>query len=78
MTLDQQIVSIIITAPWILFKFFAAAFLLLHIAFSVILLRQTKLMITVIEAKISPTIYAISLFHFLFSLFAFIWSIIFL
>lgn len=78
MPLDQLLINLIPVIPWILFKLLALALLLLHVAFSAVLLRQTKLMITVVEAKISPTIYAITIIHLLFSIFLFLWTIFFL
>lgn len=70
--------SILDTLPVLLIKLFSVAFLLLHLAFSFVLIRQTKLMIKVLEAKISSTIYSISMIHFLFSLFVLAWAILFL
>lgn len=78
MTIEQLIANLIQTAPFILIKLFAIVLLLLHLAFSFVLVRQTKVMIHVIEAQISPALYTVSLIHFLSSLFVLVWAVIFL
>lgn len=77
MTVEELLPVIFNTAPYLLIKLFAVILLLLHLAFSVVLIRQTKSMTGVLEAKISPTIYAVSIVHFLVSLFTLVWTIIF-
>ncbi len=52
--------------------------LLIHVLFSLVVVRQTKLMIKVVAAKISPSIYAISLIHLGVSLFVLAWAILFI
>jgi len=64
--------------PMLLIKVFSVALLLLHLAFSYVLIRQTRLMIKVLEAKISSTIYTVVLIHFFFSLSVLILTILFL
>lgn len=78
MPADDFITAIFAAAPFFLFKLFTVILLLLHLAFSAVLTRQTKLMTTVVEAKISPAIYAVSIIHFLVSLFVLIWAVLFL
>lgn len=78
MTPEQMLIKVFQVLPYILFKLFAIVLLLLHFAFSFVLIRQTKIMIHVVEAQISSAIYAIALFHFLSSLFVLIWAIIFI
>lgn len=51
--------------------------LLLHLVFSLILIKQTNVMNKVVEVNISPTIYAISIIHFLASLFVLLWLLVF-
>lgn len=77
MTIEELLPVIFNTTPYFLIKLFAVILLLLHLTFSVVLIRQTKLMVGVLEAKISPTIYAISIVHFLVSLFTLVWTAIF-
>lgn len=78
MTPEEIILEFIRTVPFVLIKPFALILLFLHIFLSIVIVRQTKLMIKVVEAKISPTIYAIAVVH-LFSSFAlFLWALIFL
>jgi hypothetical protein len=52
--------------------------LLMHVAFAVILLRQTRLMSKVIVTSASVFLFTISLIHFLASIFVVIWTIIYL
>lgn len=77
MTVEQFIINILQAAPLVLLKLFVIALLLFHVSFSVILIKQTKTMIKVLEAQISPALYTISIIHFLFSLFVLIWVLIF-
>lgn len=78
MTPDELFSIIFSGAPYLLIKLLVIILLLLHLAFSAVLTRQTKLMITVIEANISPAIYAVSIIHLLASLFVLVWAILFL
>lgn len=74
----EGLIEIIPVSPILIFKVFAGILLLLHLAFSIILVRQTKLMIRVIEAQISSVIYMISIIHLLFSFFVLVWVIVFI
>lgn len=62
----------------LIFKLCIIVLLLLHVLFSIVVVRQTKLMLKVIEAQISPTIYAISIVHLGVSLFVLAWAILFI
>lgn len=75
---DQFLIDLINRLPFILFKFFAIALLILHFFFSVIIVRQVSIMTRIVEARISSSIYLISISHLLASLFVLIWAIIFL
>ncbi|MCL4338430.1 hypothetical protein M1271_01940 [Patescibacteria group bacterium] len=77
MTIEQILVTFITSAPAVFIKAVAVIILFLHLAFSVVVVRQTKLMTGVVEANISPAIYGIAIIHFLFSLFVFMWAILF-
>lgn len=74
----EGLIEIIPVSPLLIFKVFASILLLLHLAFSIILVRQTKLMVRVIEAQISSVIYMISIIHLLFSFFVLVWVIVFI
>ncbi len=78
MTPQEYFASIIPFVPFYIFKILIIAGLLLHAGFSLVLVRQTKLMIAVVEAKISPFIYAIAIFHLLFSAGVLVWAILFI
>lgn len=78
MTIEQFIVSLLLAMPFVLIKIFVVILLLLHLSFAFVLIRQTKVMIRVVEAQISPFLYTISIVHFLSSLFVFVWAMIFL
>lgn len=78
MTLEEILSNIALTVPLLLFKPFALIFLIFHLLFSLVLVRQTKLMTSVIEAKATPAIYTISVIHLLSSAAVFIWAIVFL
>lgn len=78
MTIEEFILHIIPLLPALIIKIIAVAILLLHFIFSIVVIRQTKLMLSVVEARLSPLIYAISLIHFVSSLFVLIWAILFL
>lgn len=78
MSIEEFILSIIPLLPAFLVKVIAVTLFFLHFIFSIVVTRQTKLMLSVVEAQISPLIYAISLIHFASSLFVLIWAILFL
>jgi len=75
---DELIFDLISRLPFVLIRIFTVIALLLHLFFSIIIVRQTKIMIKIVEAQISPTIYLISVIHFLISLTVFLWAILFL
>ncbi|MBI2617611.1 hypothetical protein HYW55_05760 [Candidatus Gottesmanbacteria bacterium] len=64
--------------PQILIKFIALSFLVLHLLFSIIVVRQTQVMTRVVHANISPIIIILSLIHLLSSILVFTWVILFL
>lgn len=57
-------------------KPFILVILALHILFAIVLVRQTKLMLEIVEAGISATIMAISVAHSLASVGVFLWVLI--
>lgn len=78
MTIEEFILRIIPLLPAFLIKVIAVTLFLLHFVFSIVVTRQTKLMLSVVEAQISPLIYTIALIHLAASLFVLIWAILFL
>lgn len=78
MTIEQFITSMLQIVPLLLLKLSVIILLLLHLLFSIVLIRQTKIMIHVVEVQISPAIYTISIIHSLSSLFVLVWVIVFL
>lgn len=74
MNTDQFFSSLLLNAPIFVGKIFIVTLLFIHFLFSLLLIRQTKLMLNVVEAKISPIIRIISIFHALFSLYVLISS----
>lgn len=78
MTIEEILANITSTVPLLLVKPIASVLLIFHLLFSLLLVRQTKLMISVVESKVSPTIYAISIIHLIASAAVFIWAIVFL
>lgn len=75
MITEEMLIQLLLSAPMVLAKIFAIVIMIFHLVFSAVLVKQTKLMIAVLEAKISSTIYAVSIIHFLASLFVLIWAI---
>ena len=75
---DDAIFEIIRQLPFILIRFFTVVLLLLHLLFSLIIVRQTSNMSKIVEAQISPTIYLLTVIHFLLSLGVLIWAVLFL
>ncbi len=75
MITEEMLIQLLVSAPIILVKVFSIVLTIFHLAFSAVLVKQTKLMIAVLEAKISSTIYAVSIIHLLTSLFVLIWAI---
>lgn len=57
-------------------KPFILVILSLHILFAIVVVRQTKLMLEIIEAGISATIMTISVIHLLTSIGVFLWVLI--
>lgn len=77
MTPDEIIFNLLSRLPFILIKIFTIILLLMHVLFSVIILRQTRIMSKIVEAQISPTIYLISIIHLLISISVLIWAFLF-
>ena len=78
MNIDQFIDFAINTLPSLAVKIFAVLILIMHALFSIILVRQVKLMTRVVEVKISPFIYTLALIHLLASVLILLWTIVFL
>ena len=78
MTPGEFFAGIIPFVPFYVFKILIVVGLLLHVGFALVVVRQTKLMIAVVEARISPFIYAVAIFHLLFSALVLIWTILFI
>lgn len=77
--ISQELIAYIFTrAPFLIAKILVIILLLVHLVFSLVVVRQTKMMIKVVEAKISSVIYSISLLHLFASLFVLVWTTIFL
>ena len=75
---SDLILDLINRLPFILIRIFTVILLLMHLLFSVIIVRQTRILSTIIEAQISPTIQLISILHLLASLVVLIFTVIFL
>ncbi len=78
MITEEMLTQLLVSAPIILVKVFSIVLMIFHLVFSAVLVKQTKLMIAVLEARISSTIYAVSIIHFLTSLFVLLWAILIL
>lgn len=74
----EELLVLFFTRGTLLIKIPVAILSLLHLAFSILLLRQTTLMNKVVEADISPVISGLALIHLASSLFIFGWIMIFL
>ncbi len=57
----------IFTSIHFIFKLLLVIILILHLAFSILLFQQARLMIKVVEAGISPVILSVTLIHLLIS-----------
>jgi hypothetical protein len=73
-----QTISLGTFSLFTLFKIGVTLLLFMHVAFSVILLRQTRLMTRVVTTPASPFLFFIALFHLLASIFVVIWTIMYL
>jgi len=78
MPADELILDLINRFPFILIRIFTVILLLMHILFSFIIVRQTKILSKIVEAQISPTIQLITVIHFLFSVAVLIFALFFL
>lgn len=78
MPADQIIGDLINQLPSRLFNLLSIILLVMHFLFALVVVRQTKLMLKVVEAQISAAIYAVSIIHLLVSLFVLLWAILFL
>ena len=58
----------LITSIHFIFKLLVIIILLLHLTFSILVFQQTRLMIKVVEAGISPVILSITIIHLLISI----------
>lgn len=74
----ELILNIISLLPFLLIKIFTVILLIMHVLFSVIIVKQTKNMSKIVEAQISPTIYLITVIHMIASLSVLGWAIIFM
>lgn len=59
-------------------KLFFLILVAMHLLFALLLIRQTKLMLRVVEAQISPVIYLVATVHAIYSFFVLIWAALFL
>jgi hypothetical protein len=65
---DDLINQIIQIGPYYVVKGIFVIILFLHVLFSIVIVRQTRNMLKVVEVKISPFLYLISFIHFFASL----------
>lgn len=75
---EEFIVEFLANLPTIIIRVFAIGILIMHIFFSIVIVRQTKIMTKIVEAKISPTIVLITSVHLLASFAVLAWAIIFI
>ena len=75
---DEFLNQLFTVLPLLLIKIFSVVLLGIHVLFSVILLRQIRLMTKVVEVKSSGIIFTIEVVHLLSSIFLLLWSILFL
>ena len=75
---DEFLNQLFTVLPLLLIKIFSVVLLGIHVLFSVILLRQIRLMTKVVEVKSSGIIFTIGVVHLLSSIFLLLWSILFL
>ena len=75
---DEIINQLFTFLPLFLVKIFSVVLLGIHALFSVILLRQIRLMTKVVEVKSSSIIFTIGVVHLLSSIFLLLWAILFL
>lgn len=74
MPLDQIIGSI----PFLFLKVVFVIGLIFHLMFAIILLRQTMMMVSVVESEASSVIFSIAVVHLLVSIFVLLWALLFL
>lgn len=48
-----------------------------HLLFSLIIVRQTQMMVKMVEVKISSAVYLVSVVHLLSSLFVLFWTVVY-
>jgi len=51
--------------------------ILVHLLFSLIIVRQTQMMVKMVEVKISSAVYLASVVHLLSSLFVLFWTVVY-
>lgn len=78
MDINTIIDALISSGAFIVIKYISIILMILHVLFSLIVVRQTQMMTKVLEAKISPLILLISIIHLLASIFVLFWAILFL
>ncbi|OGG03945.1 hypothetical protein A2W14_05765 [Candidatus Gottesmanbacteria bacterium RBG_16_37_8] len=78
MPTDEFILDLISKLPFILIRIFTVILLLMHLLFSVVIVRQTRILSKIVEAKFSPTIQLISVLHLMASLGVLLFTIIYL
>lgn len=67
----------LITSIHFVFKLLVIIILLLHLTFSILMFQQTRLMIKVVEAGISPVILSITIIHLIISVAIFFGVLVF-
>ena len=75
---DEFLNQLFTVLPLLLIKIFSVVLLGMHVLFSIILLRQIRLMTKVVEVKSSGIIFTIGVVHLLSSIFLLLWAILFL
>jgi hypothetical protein len=75
--MNQDVINQLLqSAPYYILKLIIVTLLFLHFLYSLVVLKQTKTMLKVIEAQISPGILVVSTVYFILSLMLLVISII--
>jgi hypothetical protein len=75
--MNQDVINQLLhSAPYYILKLIIVTLLFLHFLYSLVVLKQTKTMLKVIEAQISPGILVVSTVYFILSLVLLVISII--
>ena len=76
MPADEVLFEFLGSLPLMLIRIILILLLFMHVLFSAVIVKQTKIMTKIVEAKISPTITFVTLVHLFASIGVLVWTLL--